>query len=63
MASSANSDKVQFLTSAGSTEYEQVIQNIIKRRIKTINVSEGLKFILCTDDESLSGNESEFTDV
>ena len=60
MASSANSDQLQPSTSAGSTEYEQVIQKIRKRR-KTIDVSEALKFILCPDDGSLSGNESEFS--
>ena len=61
MASSGNSDEVQTSTSAGSTEYEQVVQKIRKRR-KTVDVSEALKFILCPDDGSLSGNESEFTD-
>ena len=58
MASSANSDEVQPSTSAGSTEYKQIVQKIRKRR-KTV---EALKFILCPDDGSLSGNESEFTD-
>ena len=47
--------------SAGSTEYEQIIQKIRKCH-KTINISEALKFILCPDDGNLSGNESEFTD-
>ena len=61
MTSSANSDEVQLSTSAGSTEYKQVVQKIRKRR-KTVDVSEALKFILCPDDGSLSGNESEFTD-
>ena len=61
MAISANSDEVQLSTSAGFTEYEQVVQKIRKRR-KTVDVSEALKFILCPDDGSLSGNESEFTD-
>ena len=61
LASSANSDKVQHSTSAGSTEYEQIIQKIRKRR-KTIDVSEALKFILCPDDGSLSVTKSEFTD-
>ena len=61
MASSANSDEAQPSTSAGSTEYEQVIQKTRKRH-KTIDVSEALKFILCPDNGSLSGNESEFTD-
>ena len=61
MTSSANFYEVQPSTSAGSTEYEQIIQKMRKRR-KTVDVSEALKFILCPDNGSLSGNESEFID-
>ena len=61
MASSANSEEVQPSTSAGSTVYELVIQKI-RKCCKTVDVSEALKFILCPDDGSLSGNKSEFTD-